>query len=144
MKLKIDTESLAEEFFEDTHLMGVVASLKNYQFVWQLNEMLGFTFRLDSSLEIELKKKSRSYFFSVYTYQIPSTTLTHYLYHNHNNGEYLLPELRNLDFLWLIKGDEVNHAELSTLKQTLRSLSSLQFVDELELDTVKNKQHLIF
>ncbi|MEN9962938.1 MAG: hypothetical protein RL582_33 [Bacteroidota bacterium] len=144
MKLKINIESLADEFFEETHIMGIVASLKNYQFVWQLNETLGYTFKLNTELEIEVVRKSRKYFFSVYEYRIPSTTLTHYLYHNQNAGEYLLPEFRNLDFLWLIKGDEVNNAELSSLKQSLRDLPSVQFVDEMNHEKIKNKDHLIF
>lgn len=144
MKLKIDNELLAEEFFEDTHLLGIVTPVKNYQFVWEINRSLGFTFRLNNSLEIELIKKSRNYFFSIYDYQIPNTTLVNYLYHNQNMGEYLLPEFKHLDFLWLLKGDEVNSADLSSLLQSLRELSSIQFVDELNYDKIKNKQHLIF
>jgi len=57
MKLKIDNELLAEEFFENTHLLGIVAPVKGYQFVWHLNQLLGLNFRLNSGLEIELRKK---------------------------------------------------------------------------------------
>jgi hypothetical protein len=144
MKLKIDNELLAESFFEDTHLLGIVTPIKNYQFVWEINRSLGFTFRLNNSLEIELRKKTRNYFFSIYEYQIPNTSLVNYLYHNQHMGEYLLPEFKHLDFLWLLKGDEVNLADLSSLLQSLRGIPDIQFVDELSYDKIKNKQHLIF
>ena len=42
MKLKIDNESIAEEFFEDSLLLGIVAPVKDYLFSWQLNQVLGF------------------------------------------------------------------------------------------------------
>ena len=144
MKLKIDNDLLADYFFEDTHLLGIVAPVKNYQFVWEINRTLGFTFRLNNSLEIELRKKTRNYFFSIYEYHIPNTSLVNYLYHNQHMGEYLLPEFKHLDFMWLLKGDEVNLADLSSLLQSLRGLPSIQFVDELSYDKIKHKQHLIF
>ena len=86
MKLKISNDDLADSFFEDSHVLGVVSSLKNYQFIWHINQQLGFTFRLNSELEIELRKKTRNYFFSIYEYQIPQTSLVYYIYHNQNNG----------------------------------------------------------
>ena len=33
MKLKIDNELLAEEFFEDTFLLGIMAPVESHQFV---------------------------------------------------------------------------------------------------------------
>ena len=66
MKLKIDNETLAQEFFEDAILLGIVAPIKDYQFSWQLNQLLGFNFRVNNDIEIQLKKKQRKYFFSIY------------------------------------------------------------------------------
>jgi hypothetical protein len=66
MKLKIDNETLAQEFFEDSLLLGIVAPVKDYQFSWQLNQILGFNFRVNNDFEIELKKKSVN-IFSLFT-----------------------------------------------------------------------------
>ncbi|MEI7964433.1 MAG: IPExxxVDY family protein, partial [Chitinophagaceae bacterium] len=126
LKLKIDNEALAEEFFEDSLLLGIVMPVKDYQFSWQLNQLLGFNFRVNNDFEIELKKKQRKYFFSIYEYAVPSITLTHYLYNNQFDGEYLLPEFKHLDFLWLIKGDLPNAEELKELMQAIRSLPGVQ------------------
>ena len=143
MKLKIDNETLAQEFFEDAILLGIVAPIKDYQFSWKLNQLLGFNFRVNNDIEIQLKKKQRKYFFSIYEYQVPSTSLTHYLYNNQFDGEYLLPEFKHLDFLWLIKGDVVQAEDLKILIQAIKSLAGVQLINELTSEKIKNKQHLI-
>jgi hypothetical protein len=144
MKLKIDNETLAQEFFEDSLLLGIVAPIKDYQFSWQLNQILGFNFRVNNDFEIQLKKKERRYFFAIYEYAVPSTCLVHYLYNNQFDGEYLLPEFKHLDFLWLLKGEAVSPEELKALMQSIRSLPGVQLVNEMTNEKIKHKQHLIF
>ena len=143
-KLKIDNEALAEEFFEDSLLLGIVAPIKDYQFSWQLNQLLGLNFRVNNDIEIQLTRKQRKYFFSIYEYAVPSITLVHYLYNNQFDGEYLLPEFKHLDFLWLIKGDVVEADDLAALIQAIRGLPGVQLLTEMTNEKIKNKQHLIF
>ncbi len=144
MKLKIDNETLAREFFEDSVLLGIVAPVKDYQLSWHLNQLLGFDFRINHDVEIQLNRKNRTYFFSIYEYKVPSVTVTHYLYNNQFDGEYLLPEFKHLDFLWLIKGEPVTKEEQHNLMQSIKSLQGVQLVIEMTNEKIKNKQHLIF
>ena len=144
MKLKIDNEVLVEEFFQDTRLLGIVAPVKQYQFCWHLNQMLRFDFRINNSLEIQLHKKNRTYFFSIYEYGEKSGTVKHYLYNNQFDGEYLLPEFRHLDFLWLIKDDVLQDMELNALISSIRTIPAVQLITEMTNEKIKNKQHLIF
>jgi hypothetical protein len=144
MKLKIDNETLVREFFEDALLLGIAAPVKDYQFCWQLNQVLGFDFRIKNDFEIELTKKEREYFFSIYEYRIPSTCLTHYLYNNQFDGEYLLPEFKHLDFLWLIKGEYISAEELKALIYSIKVLPEVLLVNEMTNEKIKHKQHLIF
>ena len=143
-KLKIDNEALAEEFFEDSLLLGIVAPIKDYYFTWQLNQLLGFKFKVNNDIEIQLTRKQRKYFFSIYEFAVPTITLVHYLYNNRFDGEYLLPEFKHLDFLWLIKGDIVEADDLAGLIQAIKSLPGVQLVKEMTNEKIKNKQHLIF
>jgi hypothetical protein len=144
MKLKLDLDDLADDFFDNTRLMGIVAPLKSYQFCWQLNQMLGFDFRINNDIEIQLLKKQRRYYFSVFEYREPTNCLVHYLYNNQFDGEYLLPEFRHLDFLWLLKGDIVADDFLQQLMQSVKTMSSIQLVMELTNEKIRNKGHLIF
>ncbi|MEO7802458.1 MAG: IPExxxVDY family protein [Ginsengibacter sp.] len=144
MKLKIDNDSLIEGFFEDSKLMGIVAPIKDYRFCWFLNRILQIDFRLNNNIEIELVKKKRRYFFSVFEYTEKGTTKTHYLYNNQFDGEYLLPEFRHLDFLWLIKDENMREEEFPFLLNSIRTIPAVQLITEMTNEKIRNKQHLIF
>jgi len=144
MKLKIDNAALADAFFEDARLIGIIAPIVPYQFCWKLNQILGFNFRLKADAEIQLQKKSRQYFFSLYEYVEPNSFTMHYLYHNHFDGEYLLPEFKHLDFLWLTKGDAIDDELYNNFMQTIKTMDAVQLVSELHPLQVKHKAHLIF
>lgn len=142
--LALSTQDIIEEFFEDTKLLGIVTTVKDYRFCWNLNEMLDLNFRINHDIEIKVIRKKRKYFFSVYEYHEPNTSLCHYLYNNLYDGEYLLPEFKNLDFLWLMKNDTVTHEYLEQLKNLLRSIPGVQLITELTNEKIKNKDCLIF
>ena len=144
MKLVLDTKDLTDGFFEETKLLGIMAPMKDYQFCWQLNNLLGIDFRINHELEIQLKKKDRNYFFAVYEFAEPSTCLKHYLYSNQHDGEYLLPEFRHLDFLWLLKDDFVSEEALDHLVKSIRTVNGVQLVTELTNEKIKNREHLVF
>jgi len=144
MKLKLDIEELTSEFFEDARLLGIVAPVKDYQFCWHLNNKLRFRFRNNNDIEIQLNKKTRNYFFCVYQYDEPNSSLSHYLYKNHFDGEFLLPEFRHLDFLWLMKGDAVSDDMLNGLINSIKTMNSVQLVTELTNEKIKNKGNLVF
>jgi hypothetical protein len=144
MKLKLDLDDLANDFFEDTRLAGIVAPLKSYQFCWHLNHLLHFDFRINNDIEIQLQKKNRNYYFSVFEYREPTGSLVHYLYNNQYDGEYLLPEFRHLDFLWLMKGDVVADAYFQQIIGSVKTINGVQLVMELTNEKIKNKGHLIF
>jgi len=82
MKLKLNIEDMTDGFFENTRLIGIVAPIKGYQLVWQLNNRLRFDFRSNNELEIQLTKRQRKYFFGIYEYQEPGNALQHFLYNN--------------------------------------------------------------
>lgn len=144
MKLALNNTDLTDGFFEETRLLGIMAPMKDYQFCWQLNNLMGMDFRINNEIEIQLTKKKRNYFFSVYQYQEPTGSLVHFLYNNQFDGEYLLPEFKHLDFLWLLKGDVVKEEALQLLIQSVRSINGVQLVVELTHEKIKNKEHLVF
>ena len=143
-KLSINNHDLAEAFFEDTRLLGIMAPVKDYQFCWQLNSLMGLDFRINHEIEIRLKKKKRDYYFSVFEYLEPTGSLGNYLYKNQFEGEYLLPEFKHLDFLWLMKDDYVSDADLQDRINNIRSLTAVQLVVELTNEKIRNKEHLVF
>lgn len=144
MRLRLDIEELNDDFFEDTRLLGITAPVRNYQFCLQLNNQLGYHFRLNNDIEIHLRRKERSYYFSVYQSPEPNSFLIHYLYHNQCDGEYLLPEFKHMDFLWLMKGDLVDTEKCEWIKQSVRNMNGVQLVAELTNEQIRNKGNMVF
>ncbi len=134
---------MAEEFFRDTRLIGIVAPVSDYQLCWQLNRMFTMDFRNNTDIEIRLKRKERNYYFTVFQYDEPANSLVHYLYNNQYDGEYLLPEFRHLDFLYLLKGDTVADDACEYIMSGIRQINSVQLVMELTQDKIRNKAHMI-
>ena len=103
MKLKLDEERMSDDFFEDTKILGIACSLKNYQFCWHIEKMIHIPFATSADLQIGMEKNKRAYSFTVYEFIHPLTSKEHFLYSNKHEGEFLLPELQHLDFIWLIR-----------------------------------------
>ena len=144
MKLKLDMEEMAEAFFEDTRLVGIVAPIKDYQFCWQLNGLFHFNFRLNNAIEIQLTKKLIRFSFPVFEYPESNSSLVHYLYNNKHNGEYLLPEFKHNDFLWLMKGDAVDDSKFETISKSIRQINGVQMVSELTHERIAHRGNLMF
>jgi hypothetical protein len=144
MRLVLDNKNLTNDFFEDTRLLGIMAPMKDYQLCWHLNSLMGMDFRINNDIEIQLTKKKRNYFFAVYEFSEPTGSLFHYVYNNRFDGEYLLPEFRHLDFLWLMKGDVVNEGTLQQTINGIRQINGVQLVIELTNEKIRNKEHLVF
>jgi hypothetical protein len=80
----------------------------------------------------------------LYEWTEPESHLTHYIYHNQNDGNFLLPEFKNMDFLWLMKGDMVEDEKIGTIATRIRNISGVQLVAELTSEQIKNKGNMMF
>lgn len=143
-RLKLNTDGIEEDFFSGTYLLGIMSLIKNYRFIWQVNTNTGFDFRLNADAEIQLKRKNRNYFFSVYQFCETECELEHFIYYNQFQGEYLLPEFKHLDFLWLIRGNVITGEDRMKVEAKLKALETTQLVAELTYEKIKNKSNLIF
>lgn len=144
MKLRLEIESLTDDFFCETRLLGIMAPIKNYQFCWMLNSLLGYRFRLSNELEKQVYKKGRTYFFKVYEHLEMASPLKHYLYHNHCDGEYLLPDVKHLDYLWLMKGDLIDEIKCMGIVASVKSISGVQIVADISGEAIRYKERMIF
>ena len=142
-KLSIDNALIAEDFFADARLLGLQCPLPEYKFVWHVNQALGLSFRYQPYMEVELSKQKRSFYFPVYQYDEPNINMVHYIYANRHDGEYLLPELKHLDFVWLMKGEMLDAETMHEFLSSLKNLEAVQLVTELTNEKIKHKQHLV-
>lgn len=140
--LRLDMTESSENFFTDTKLLGVSAAVKSYQFCWMLNFYLGYNFRLNPNNQITMHKGSRTYFFNVYE-EKSITGNENILYHNHCDGEFLLPELSKIDFIWMIRGKNILEQQYKSIFATLKMQKAVLLVTALEIASLKNKLNLL-
>ncbi|MFT4202912.1 MAG: IPExxxVDY family protein [Chitinophagaceae bacterium] len=145
MKLVLDIEDLTDDFFEGVRMFGVVSTYKNYKFVWEVNNALGLAFRCIPENEISIQKKNRQCYFPVYQHNVKNSTVSYYCYHNYFDGEALLPELKNIDFICLVKGgDSMSENEWKQLLANVKSVNCVQLVSEIRLEQIKKRENLVF
>ncbi|HLS30755.1 MAG TPA: IPExxxVDY family protein [Flavobacteriaceae bacterium] len=142
-KLKLTADQTFGAFFNEAHLFGIIAPQKQYQLCWQINRLLGMNFRLNSELEALIKKKEKYCFFQIYEFTEPIRYTFHYIYGNHYKGEYLIPELKHIDYIWLLKGDFYQQEEINLLINDIRKLDGVQMVMHLQVSEIKSRANLI-
>jgi hypothetical protein len=80
--------------------------------------------------------------FTVYEYIQKLTQKEHFLYSNKHEGEFLLPELQHLDFIWLIRDPLHDIEEFSRIQQRIKEIPGVQLVTEVAHDKIKSKDNL--
>ena len=141
MKLRLE-ESSSPDFFEGSYILGIVSTLKNYLFCWHIQHHLNIYFGTSEDMQINLVKNQRTYSFTVYEYSDP-LSLDHYqLFTNKNDGEFLLPELQHLDYIWLFKGVNGNLLNFKKIQSLLKNIPGVQMVVDIDQSRIKSKNNL--
>ena len=144
MKLRITNDDLADEFFSDVQLIGIVSTLRGYKFCWSLNHHLSIDFRLHPDMEVQLEKRRLLYYFNIYSFVDTDVNVSYLLYENESKGEYLVPEFKNLDYLWLIRSEEKDMVETKEkLLEKLRKLDIIQMATYIQVENIKSRENLI-
>ncbi len=104
----IDNEEMVKEFFEETAMIGIVSAQPAYRFCWMINNHFDINFIREPSQDIYLHKKDKQknenkYHFPIYQYDLPNSFYKYYLYKLKDGPVSLLPEKKQMDYLWLIK-----------------------------------------
>ncbi len=80
----------------------------------------------------------------MFEYQELTKSAAHYFYNNHCKAEFLLPELKHVDYIWLIKGIITRPPTSKLLTEQCRKVEPVQLVTLLDMKDIKNKINLIF
>jgi hypothetical protein len=138
-KLILDNAALEEEFFEDVKLTGIVCPLDSYHFIWKINQSFNFNFERNHSYEVNVG----DLFFPVYSYIEEEKNIEHYIYSNRNKTHFLLPDMKNIDFVWLIKGIQYQTRYFDLINETMKKLAGIVYIFDINSDKLQQRQHLI-
>ncbi|MBA2406620.1 MAG: IPExxxVDY family protein [Chitinophagales bacterium] len=124
-------------------LLGLATQVKEYQLCWHLNKTLNFKLERGDDVEIVNKKKCKTSVFSFFRYEDDLDKKTTYLVSNKHFGEFLIPEVKQADYLLLIISELTLFKEENIVQQ-LKDIPILQLVIILEYSKLKSRHNLIF
>ncbi len=138
-KQLLDNAALEDEFFEDVKLTGIVCPFESYQFIWKINQVFNFSFERNHSCEVHIGEL----FFPVYSFIEDNKYIEHYIYSNRNKTHFLLPDMKNIDFVWLIKGIQYQSQYLNLINETLKKITGIVYTFDINSAKLQQRQHLI-
>lgn len=142
-KLTINNSQLAEEYFEDAQLIGIQCPLEPQRLVWQINTQCQYDFVYQPASDITLTKKGSKFSYPVFVCYELRFAMQHILYTNQQRGEYLLPELKHFDFIWMLKTEQPIDNLVRLLTNELKTLEKVQLALEIDRSKIINKKHLV-
>lgn len=132
---------LEVEYQYDFLLYGIVSIEKSHRLVWYINHIYPYQFLRMDDYGLDLNGKSLS--FSRYLFTDEENHLTYCLLANKDDNNYLIPELKNFDYLVTVKG-ALDFFDEEGFKNALNELSAIQLAYVLEADKLKSKENLLF
>ncbi|MGB3183045.1 MAG: IPExxxVDY family protein [Cyclobacteriaceae bacterium] len=130
----------------DFVLLGLTAPVKDYKLAWSINKSLDIHLKREDDLHIDFIG-NQHVVISNFHFEKEHCKLR--LLKNKAEEEsrppvaHLLPELAELDYFFMITDPAANFP-VSTVMQKLKELDIVQFLTRLRIDTLKNKENLIF
>lgn len=125
---------------EDFILYGIVSDVKEYKLAWQLNKFLEIKFILQEELTLLLKSpKSLTILFYLFSEEYYSIKLIKNLAVENVDikSPFLLPELKNFDYLLMFEGEGYDEDNISDKVTTLKNAEFVQYISKIELDERK-------
>ena len=130
--------SVYEEFF----LWGILSSVGGHKICWEMNKALGSTFERIDDLVLERRPEADDAYFNFYAFDDKENFLRFELIKNKCNGEIYMKELKNFDYLIMVKG-ELDFFEEEQFLQRLKPIQCVQAILTIDLNKLKNQEQLI-
>ncbi len=142
-KWTLNIAAMQEDFFADTALIGIASALPAYRLCWVLNEYFDINLVREPELDICLQSTSdHQSYFPIYQYCLPHSEYKHLLYKLKCDKESLLPEAKQLDYLWMVQSVNPD-TDAQNIIKSLRGISDIQLAQLLLPEKLKNISHLL-
>jgi hypothetical protein len=138
-KMILNNALLEEEFFEEAVIIGLVSAKKSHQFIYSVNQGTGFHFVRNHDFEVQVGAE----YFTVFYYEEAMKQTEYFIFCNRNKTAYLIPEAKNVDYIWLIKSASFLQSAKAEILPLLPKLPSIDYAFEINHAQLKSKQYLI-
>ena len=141
-KMLLNIDAMQHDFFDESAMIGIVTALPGYRLCWMINKHFDINFSRDPEQTIPFRKKGVEYFFPVYKYNLPNSSHQYLLYKLKHGAESLLPETKNLDYVWLLKTGNPEE-DARTIITELKNIADIQLAQILTPAQLKSINNLL-
>ena len=130
LKLRMD-DNLKQEY----SLIGISCHLKDYGLMYRINKKLNFDFKKYDNLVIYPVKGIKENSFSFYSYS--DEYLEYNIIANRNPDGVLIPEQKQLDYIFILKG-QIDAKQKKSIIGSIVKIPGVLTSYEININTVKN------
>jgi hypothetical protein len=149
-KLTLNIEEMQQDFFEDACLIGISSPSPIYRLCWLINHSFDLEFVREPELDVCVKTRRIGWdtdeeidqYFPIYQYNVPLTGSRYLLYKLKVERDTLLPEVKNMDYLWMIRSSNPQ-VDADQFAGQLRRLPEIQMAQVLQPQQLKNRDYLL-
>lgn len=134
------------DFDFDFLLYGIVSTIPEYKIAWQINQKMNI--RLEKREDIKLEFTDHK-LLSISNFRFETENTTFELLKNKSNlsirskNDFVLPELRQIDFFLKINGSQVEN-DSEELLEALRKVHGVLNLIKIKVPKLKSKDNLIY
>ena len=168
----LDMTQMQERFFSETAMVGIASSLPGYRMCWAINRFFGTEFINVPENTITMKEvkdsktgknaaqslvkqvqpdmfgaveeeKGAFFHFPTYSHSFVNSSYNYILYQLKSENRVLLPEVKHLDYLWLIQTAQSGN-DMHMILDQLRKMKDVQLAQELTAHHLKKSIDLLF
>ena len=142
IKLVLDQDELLEYFTYQSTFLGIIANVPASYICCGLNERFGLNITTSLELKLVSKSKDRIQEFPVDSFDLPKTESRYVLYKLKMDGQDLLTELKQFDYLLYIQSEQYYEKRL-VIHAYLNTIPEIQIVKSFECSDIKQLAYLI-
>ena len=134
---------LEVDYDYDFILIGISCHVKDYRMCWGLNQKFGFALeKLEEDIEIRHRGGKASSFHSVYSYYNEENHTEYNLVLNKSTSGALVPEQKLADYFMIVRNNFDD--SIDELISRIRAIDFVQHAFEVDVESLKSKQNLLF
>ncbi|MBU0487180.1 MAG: IPExxxVDY family protein [Bacteroidetes bacterium] len=130
------------DYTPDFAMIGISCHQRDYRMCWLLNNVLGSALVRDEDFEIH-GKRGITRKFPMFSCQVEEDHVSYHLLANRSTDGFLMPELKNLDYLFLVRGP-YREEDVDELEQRIRKAINVSSAFRIDPAEIKSAENLIF
>ena len=136
---------LIVEYEYEFTLFGIVSLVSEHKLAWEINNTLKISLAKSEDIQLEFIN-NKNLIISNYIYEKEDSNLRLLKNKSFKTGQtqlYLLPELKQFDYLLAMNGFEQTFSKEKIIN-SLNKISVIQYIVNIEIEKLKSKENLVF